>query len=125
MAIALEAYYTEPQDVEWALDAEDGRIVVLQSRPLREANSATEQSTVEHQVAGEEAAKPLLLADLPAGLKVLAAGGVAVNPRRWHGAGLCGPQGSGHAFLSSGWHILVVERACRAGRRCFRAPPGS
>ena len=110
VAIALEAYYTEPQDVEWALDAEDGRIVVLQSRPLREANSATEQSTVEHQGAGEEAGEAFVLADLPAGLKVLAAGGVAVSP----GVGM-GPvfvarkEADMLSFPQDG--ILVVERA--------------
>ena len=37
VALALEEYYNEPQDVEWALEAGDGRIVVLQSRPLHEA----------------------------------------------------------------------------------------
>lgn len=34
MALALEEYYAEPQDVEWALDARTGRLTVLQSRPL-------------------------------------------------------------------------------------------
>ncbi len=32
--LRLEAYFGKPQDVEWALDA-NGRLVVLQSRPLR------------------------------------------------------------------------------------------
>lgn len=110
VAIALETYYTEPQDVEWALDAEDGRIVVLQSRPLREANSATEQSHTEHQRAGEDGGEAFLLADLPAGLKVLAAGGVAVSP----GVGM-GPifvarkEADMLSFPEDG--ILVVERA--------------
>lgn len=110
VAISLETYYTEPQDVEWALDAEDGRIVVLQSRPLREANSATEQSHTEHQKAGDEEGEAILLDDLPAGLKVLAAGGVAVSP----GVGM-GPlfvarkEADMLSFPQNG--ILVVERA--------------
>ncbi|HZY05247.1 MAG TPA: TIGR02186 family protein [Anaeromyxobacteraceae bacterium] len=33
-ALAIERYFGSPQDVEWALDAE-GRILVLQARPLR------------------------------------------------------------------------------------------
>lgn len=110
VAISLETYYTEPQDVEWALDADDGRIVVLQSRPLREANSATEQSHTEHQKAGDEEGEAILLDDLPAGLKVLAAGGVAVSP----GVGM-GPlfvarkEADMLSFPQNG--ILVVERA--------------
>lgn len=36
LALALEEYYGEPQDVEWAAD-EDGELVILQSRPIKEA----------------------------------------------------------------------------------------
>ena len=110
VAIALETYYTEPQDVEWALDAEDGRIVVLQSRPLHAADSATEQSHTEHQRPGEEGSEAFALEDLPQGLKVLAAGGVAVSP----GVGM-GPvfvarkEADMLSFPKGG--ILVVERA--------------
>ena len=33
-ALAIEDHYHQPQDIEWALDG-DGRVVILQSRPLR------------------------------------------------------------------------------------------
>ena len=41
VALALEEFYNEPQDVEWALEPYEGntRIVVLQSRPLFESVS--------------------------------------------------------------------------------------
>ncbi|MCL4472898.1 MAG: PEP-utilizing enzyme [Actinobacteria bacterium] len=33
-ALAIEEFYRRPQDIEWALDA-NGRVVILQARPLR------------------------------------------------------------------------------------------
>lgn len=36
IAIKIENYYQEPQDIEWAID-KDGKIFVLQSRPLKTA----------------------------------------------------------------------------------------
>ena len=38
IAARLEAHYHHPQDIEWALDA-DGRIMILQSRPMRLAHA--------------------------------------------------------------------------------------
>ncbi|HCU69511.1 MAG TPA: phosphoenolpyruvate synthase [Desulfomicrobium sp.] len=38
IAARLEAHYHHPQDIEWALDA-DGRILILQSRPMRLAHA--------------------------------------------------------------------------------------
>ena len=71
VALALEEYYNEPQDVEWALEAGDGRIVVLQSRPLHEAYRG-------HEAYGEREAERgwnpgAQAAELPPGLTVLAA----------------------------------------------------
>lgn len=94
VALALEEYYTTPQDVEWALDA-GGRIMVLQSRPLH-ADQFFQTSTP-----GEA---------LPPGLTVLAQGGVSVSPgvgvgpvfvARKEADMLAFPQGS----------VLVVKRA--------------
>ncbi|MDX9835298.1 MAG: PEP/pyruvate-binding domain-containing protein, partial [Desulfobulbus sp.] len=36
LAIRIEQYYEKAQDIEWAISAEDGRIYILQSRPLRQ-----------------------------------------------------------------------------------------
>ena len=68
--VKLEEHYRCPQDVEWALD-EDGRLLVLQSRPLR------------LQAPTREA-----LLDIPAveGYPLLVEGGAAAFP----GVG-CGP----------------------------------
>ncbi len=48
MAAKLDAHYRHPQDVEWALD-KNGRIMVLQSRPMRLASA-------QHEGLGPEAA---------------------------------------------------------------------
>ncbi|MCH5144966.1 phosphoenolpyruvate synthase [Desulfovibrio sp. UIB00] len=111
VALALEEYYAEPQDVEWALDSRNGRIVVLQSRPLHEADAATENRA---DVADGAAVGPgeckILAEDLPEGLSMLACGGVAVSP----GVGM-GPvfvarkEADMLSFPKGG--ILVVERA--------------
>lgn len=115
VALALEEYYTEPQDVEWALDSRTGRIVVLQSRPLREADATTENASVTpFEQTGDNASVenicPHLQADVTGGPKVLACGGVAVSP----GVGM-GPvfvarkEADMLSFPKGG--ILVVERA--------------
>ena len=116
VALALEEYYAEPQDVEWALDSRTGRIVVLQSRPLREADATTENAAaaspeLTHDAGDSTAAIcPNLQADVAGGPKVLACGGVAVSP----GVGM-GPifvarkEADMLSFPKGG--ILVVERA--------------
>lgn len=38
IAMKLEAHYRHPQDVEWAVD-KDGRVIILQSRPMRLASA--------------------------------------------------------------------------------------
>lgn len=68
--IRLEEHYRGPQDVEWALDR-DGRLLVLQSRPLR----------LPAQSEGDREAVPAM-----AGYPVLLAGGAVAFP----GVG-CGP----------------------------------
>ena len=118
VALALEEYYAEPQDVEWALDSRTGRIVVLQSRPLREAAATSE--TAAASVDSDDAAAPSgsaahvgcphLQASVTGGPEVLACGGVTVSP----GVGM-GPvfvarkEADMLSFPKDG--ILVVERA--------------
>ena len=96
--------------MEWALDAEDGRIVVLQSRPLHEADSATEQSHAEPQRIGEQGGEAFALDDLPSGLQVLAAGGVAVSPGVGIGPAFVARKEADMLSFPKGG-ILVVERA--------------
>ncbi|WP_054700190.1 PEP/pyruvate-binding domain-containing protein [Desulfosarcina cetonica] len=43
---ALEAYFGGPQDVEWALD-QKGRLVILQTRPLRIQTAAADSARLE------------------------------------------------------------------------------
>lgn len=111
VALALEEYYAEPQDVEWALDSRNGRIVVLQSRPLHEADAATEnRADVADAAAVGSGECKILSENLPEGLSMLACGGVAVSP----GVGM-GPvfvarkEADMLSFPKGG--ILVVERA--------------
>lgn len=111
VALALEEYYAEPQDVEWALNERTGRIVVLQSRPLREADSGLDSgSEGGGQDGAHKGGDACLLDNMPPGLAVLAAGGVAVSP----GVGM-GPvfvarkEADMLSFPKGG--ILVVERA--------------
>ena len=111
VALALEEYYAEPQDVEWALNERTGRIVVLQSRPLREADSGLDSGSEDGgQDGAHKGGDACLLDNMPPGLAVLAAGGVAVSP----GVGM-GPvfvarkEADMLSFPKGG--ILVVERA--------------
>ena len=59
IAIRLERYYGTPQDIEWAVDP-DGRIVILQCRPLRQAQVLSRNAVA-------EAAVPLLQGGITAG----------------------------------------------------------
>lgn len=96
MALALEEYYAEPQDVEWACNARTGRLTVLQSRPLHGLESVTAAA------AQQEA--------LPEGLTVLAQGGVAVSPGVGLGPAVVARKEADMLSFPKGG-ILVVERA--------------
>lgn len=98
VALALEEYYNEPQDVEWALEAGDGRIMVLQSRPLREADGGPDR--------GEGAQAT----ELPPGLTVLAGGGVPVSPGVGMGPAFVARKEADMLSFPEGG-VLVVERA--------------
>ncbi|MFZ5585855.1 MAG: PEP/pyruvate-binding domain-containing protein [Thermodesulfobacteriota bacterium] len=54
--LKLEDYFGGPQDVEWALD-QDGRLFLLQSRPLELAQAPAEQGPIARDYAGH----PVLL----------------------------------------------------------------
>lgn len=100
LALALEEFYNEPQDVEWALETRDGAscLVVLQSRPLSESADAT------------EAAAPEPLPESVPASAILARGGMTVS-----GGVASGPlfvarkDADMLSFPRDG--ILVVERA--------------
>ena len=98
VALALEEYYNEPQDVEWALEAGDGRIMVLQSRPLREADG------------GPDRGKGAQATELPPGLTVLAGGGVPVSPGVGMGPAFVARKEADMLSFPEGG-VLVVERA--------------
>lgn len=102
MALALEEYYMEPQDVEWALNANTGRMVVLQSRPLHISSFGQEAT---HN-GGE--AHPA--GSVPQGLTILAAGGVAVSPGVGMGQVFVARKEADMLSFPRG-AILVVERA--------------
>lgn len=115
VALALEEYYAEPQDVEWALDSRTGRIVVLQSRPLREADATTENTAApseqsQNADASVAAICPHLQADVTGGPKVLACGGVAVSPGVGMGPVFVARKEADMLSFPKG-SILVVERA--------------
>ncbi|MDR1777825.1 MAG: phosphoenolpyruvate synthase [Desulfovibrio sp.] len=96
-ALALESYYNEPQDVEWAIDGK-GQLIILQTRPLREAARDTGGQ-------GENAA-----ARLPADIVVLAKGGVSVSPGLGMGSVFVSRKQADMLSFPPGG-ILVVEHA--------------
>ncbi|MEJ2037547.1 MAG: PEP/pyruvate-binding domain-containing protein [Desulfosarcinaceae bacterium] len=73
-ALAIEAHYGHPQDIEWAVGP-DGGITILQCRPLRYPSAGERGTSTEEEV---EAAIP--------GAEVLLSGGLKASP----GAS-CGP----------------------------------
>lgn len=111
VALALEEYYAEPQDVEWALDSRTGRMVVLQSRPLHAADAATE-NRVDAADAPEPEHDPckVLAESLPDGPAMLACGGVAVSPGVGMGPVFVARKEADMLSFPEG-SILVVERA--------------
>jgi pyruvate,water dikinase len=56
--LSLEAYFKEPQDVEWCVD-QSGALFLLQSRPLGLARTASDTSLHKREIAGH----PMLLTD--------------------------------------------------------------
>ncbi|MBR3664644.1 MAG: phosphoenolpyruvate synthase [Desulfovibrio sp.] len=96
VALALESFYTQPQDVEWAID-QDGELVILQSRPL--------QILCERE-GSQESAASLLAQDAT----ILASGGIPASP----GVGMGPPcilRKEADMFAFPGGGIMVVERA--------------
>ncbi len=73
--LRLEAHYGMPQDMEWALD-EDGRLFVIQSRPLARAGGATRADCCEF-VPGRT---PLLFGGQSASLGVASGRVYVVHP---------------------------------------------
>ena len=104
LALALEEFYNEPQDVEWALEMRDGAscLVVLQSRPLSESGDMAEAGRADPlpdsipssailaqggmTVSGGAAAGPLFVARKDADMLSFPRGGILVVERahpRW------------------------------------------
>lgn len=112
VALALEEYYTTPQDVEWALDSRTGQLVILQSRPLQAVATATEQASAPTPPSETEESLAAQESDITSGddLPVLAAGGMAVSPGVGMGkAVVLRKEADMLSFPKGG--ILVVERA--------------
>lgn len=65
VGLRLEKHFGSPQDIEWALD-EQGRLVILQARPLR--------------LEGRDMESRAVRSEIPAGAKVLVDGGEAACP---------------------------------------------
>ncbi|MBQ9537377.1 MAG: phosphoenolpyruvate synthase [Desulfovibrionaceae bacterium] len=63
VALALEEFYAEPQDVEWAFD-QDGELSILQSRPLQVTEAVEEEDAA--TTSQEEQFEVLLRGGIPA-----------------------------------------------------------
>ena len=100
LALALEEFYNEPQDVEWALETRDGAscLVVLQSRPLSETVDAA------------EAAAPAPLPESVPASAILAQGGMTVSSGVASGPLFVARKDADMLSFPKGG-ILVVERA--------------
>ena len=60
LAVTVENYYGQPQDVEWAVDPQ-GRIIILQCRPLSAAHPADQPLPSGHTETADASAHDLLL----------------------------------------------------------------
>ena len=98
LALALEEYYGEPQDVEWAVD-EDGRLVILQSRPVKEVVEVSQGEEKNVEQIEESDLPPALLTGGECVSPGIGAGPVAILRKDADILGF--PQGG----------VLVVERA--------------
>ncbi|MBI3354175.1 MAG: hypothetical protein HY034_04730, partial [Nitrospirae bacterium] len=61
-AAAIERYFRKPQDIEWAIDR-DGRIFILQARPLRISENQGQGARVKNQKISEGKLKTVLMKD--------------------------------------------------------------
>lgn len=97
LAAGFEVYYGEPQDIEWALDPE-GHLIILQSRPLKEAV--------------HEATHPAEPGDMATGsaFPVLIAGGTAASPGAGSGVAYVVRRDADLLGFPDG-AVLVVERS--------------
>ena len=95
IAIQLETHYGNPQDVEWCLDA-DGRVYVLQCRPLKTASTRKIAST-----------QP---PDAVAGQPALTSGGVTASPGVGYGQVFVAEKGADMLAFPKG-AVLVVRQA--------------
>lgn len=119
VALALEEYYAEPPDVEWALDSRTGRMVVLQTAPCMQL-MPPQKTALTRRMPRSRARSVQGFGRKPARrAAMLACGGVAVSP----GVGMgpvfvavrkrtCFPSLRGAFLWSSG-------PCCPAGLRCF------
>lgn len=106
LALALEEYYGEPQDVEWAVD-DKGELVILQSRPLKDAGKEAAGAAADNSPENKEKADTAALAGLP---PPLLQGGECVSPGVGAGvAALLRKDADILSFPQGG--VLVVERA--------------
>ncbi|HTP04965.1 MAG TPA: PEP/pyruvate-binding domain-containing protein [Nitrospirota bacterium] len=60
LAAKIEKYFGSPRDVEWAID-KDGRIFILQARPLNIAVKNSSDVSAERQIPGPESAHLVLI----------------------------------------------------------------
>lgn len=121
LALALEEYYDEPQDVEWAVD-ECGELVILQSRPLKEVGTDTAPANegAEPTGGGQEAATDMAPSSLMASNTARSAeehlpppllrGGECVSPGVGAGVAVILRKNADILSFPQGG-ILVVERA--------------
>lgn len=117
LVLALEEYYHEPQDVEWAINA-DNKLVILQSRPLKQADSfASHHSDTAQTDKTQDAdgSLPPAYADLPpqpayAGLALLLRGGTSVSSGVGMGPVFHARKDADILAFPTG-AVLVVERA--------------
>lgn len=65
LAAGFEVYYGEPQDIEWAIDP-NGNLVVLQTRPLKEAVHEAVPTPCAQETAGVAPAAPNMTASTAA-----------------------------------------------------------
>ena len=104
-ALSMEGHFKRPQDVEWAVDP-DGRLLLLQSRPLEAASAGAEAQPV---IREEDIANPVLLRG-----GRTAAPGAAVGPAFVLGAAEQGSLPEGAVLVTrtaAPEHAALLDRA--------------